>query len=350
MKWAGYAEVPIKRLTLPGDIPARQQMPRVMDLARSIELLGDEPINALVVDRATMTLIAGRDRVAALLRLKAKKAWCHMASDVSDQDRLDLEIDENLHRRADDRDKLIASRVAKVAADLIPDKMSAINAGKTGAKKTAKGVAREQVARELDTTPEAVRAAEKRARDEEDAQIAVAQEIAPPVETWGVSVEHLAQEFASVRIAQEAMRAADRHLQSAQRVLGGIEDGGGVAAQLGVLVYNSVHQAAALLRSRIPTALCPYCKGMLTKREKCGGCSAIGYVSDDALLGVADELKLSGKLACVPDGKGGFKRLASAGPYGGVTGQSSVTPKKLQIQDAEGNPLKLPTPDEDFPF
>jgi hypothetical protein len=339
MRWEGYRSVAVRKLDLPGDIPARMKLPHVIELAASIKKLGADPIHAPSIDGATNKLLAGRDRMAALLLNNAKAVWCHVAGEVSEQDALDLEVDENLHRRQDNRDDLIARRVAKVAGQL-PDEMS--NNG-PGRKKTRETRAREQVAQELGTTPEAVRAATKRAA-EPDEEPAGPVELAPPVETWGVPVEHLAQEFASVRIAQEAMRAADRSLQQAQRVLSGMEDSGGIAAQLGVVVYNSVHQAAALLRSRIPTALCPYCKGLANRRARCTGCGGLGYVSKDALLGVADELKQGGALACVPDGKGGFV-LVSAQRSNGAKPDPV---KKLQLQDADGNPIEVPGEDEPF--
>jgi len=343
MNWVGYAKVPVKRLKLPGDIPARMKMPHVIELSDSIASSGDELVNAPAVDRDTMELLAGSDRMAAELLRKSKAVWCHMATDVSESDRANVEFIENFHRRVDDRDKLIARRVERIAGKLNPDKVSAINVGKTGAKKTAKGLAREQVARELDTTPEAVRAAEKRAAEPDEPSPEVEkQELPPPVETWGVPVEHLAQEFASVRIAQEAMRVADRHLQSAQRALSALKDGGGIAAHIHARLYSTVHSAAAHVRSDIPEALCPYCKGLAHRRDKCNGCQGIGYVGSEGLLGVAEELKLGGPLACVPDGKGGFVKVVQpkAAPKG----------KALQIQDADGNPIAVPAEDEGIPF
>jgi ParB-like chromosome segregation protein Spo0J len=358
MKWVGYQQLPLSKLKLPGDIKARMSRPRVEDLANSIQLLGDEPINALTVEKDGLVLIAGRDRTAALMKLGVKKVWCHLVTELSDQDRLDLEIDENLHRRQDNRDDLIAKRVKRVEGELL-DKMSDNSPRQPGRPKSTKAAAREVVARELDTTPEAVRAAEKRATAPEEESAAAPVEIAPPVETWDVPVEHLAQEFASVRIAQEAMRAADRHMQQAQRALSALEDGGGIAGQLHSRLYGGVHATAAQLRASIPSALCPYCKGLANRRATCGGCGALGYVGDDALLGVADELKRRGADAVVPDGRGGFVKV-----MGGTAGNSGVsgrvepaavppTSRRLNIQDAAGNPIVVPDEDiadEDIPF
>ncbi|HEX3220605.1 MAG TPA: hypothetical protein VHU77_11430 [Candidatus Limnocylindria bacterium] len=362
MRWVGYQSLAISKLKVPGDIKERMGRPRVMDLANSIGLLGDEPMHAPVVEREGLVLIAGRDRIAALMRRGAKKVNCHIATDVSDKDRLDLEIDENLHRRQDDRDKLIARRVAKVQGELL-DKMSDNSARQPGRPKSEKAKAREVVARELDTTPEAVRAAERRAAEPEEPEESTGTNppLAPPVETWGVPVEHLAQEFASVRIAQEAMRAADRHLQQAQRALAALKDGGGVAAHLYARVYIVVHTAAATVRSEIPAAVCPYDKALMHRRERCTGCQGIGYVGDDALLGVADELKLGGAQARVPNGRGGFVLVSESRSKGAAPdGEKEVAKaakvaaekaaKKLQLQDGEGNPITVPPADEESPF
>jgi len=341
MRWAGYRELPLKRLKLPGDIPARMKLPHVIELSKSIDL-GNELINAPVVEGETEELHAGRDRIAACLLRRMKKVWCHVAVEMTDEDRADLELFENLHRRQDNRDELIARRVARLAGQL-PDTAS----GKPGRRKTARGAAREQVAREIGTTPEAVRAAEKRAEadeQEEQEEPATPVVVPPPVETWGVPVDHLAQEFASVRIAQEAMRAADRHLQAAQRALAALADGGGVARHYHARLYAGVHNAAAALRADIPTALCPYCKGAPQRQVNCNGCSRIGYVGDNALLGVAEELKRGGAAACVPDGKGGFM------PAVVTPAKKKAIPsaaKALQILDADDKPIVVP-PDEDL--
>jgi hypothetical protein len=359
VKWLGYQQLPLSKLKLPGDIKARMSRPRVEDLANSIQLLGDEPINALTVEKDGLVLIAGRDRTAALMKLGVKKVWCHIAVEMTEEDRADIEMFENLHRRQDNRDDLIARRVKRVEGELL-DKMSDNSPRQPGRPKSTKAAAREVVARELDTTPEAVRAAEKRAEQAtaedmaDDGAPCVHVDVPPPVETWGVPVEHLAQEFASVRIAQEAMRAADRHMQQAQRALSALEDGGGIAGQLHSRLYGGVHATAAQLRASIPSALCPYCKGLANRRATCGGCGGLGYVGDDALLGVHDGLKLRGADAVVPDGRGGFVKV-----IGGTAGNSGVsgrvepaavppTNRRLNIQDAEGNPIVVP--DEAVPF
>src|SRR5689334_5170771 len=189
LRWLGYKQVGVNTIVLPSDVKRRMKAPHVIELAKSIAELGEEPIHAPTIANRTRKLIAGRDRMAALLINGVKSCWVRMVEGTP-QELADLEVDENLHRRQDNRDELIARRVAKVEGQIeaeieagqLPDTAS----GNAGRPKSARGQARERVARELGTTPEAVRAAETRAAREDDEPIQVGP-LPPPVEIWGIA-------------------------------------------------------------------------------------------------------------------------------------------------------------------
>ncbi|HET7036571.1 MAG TPA: ParB/RepB/Spo0J family partition protein [Thermomicrobiaceae bacterium] len=359
LRWMGYKQVAVKTIVLPSDVKKRQKLPHVVELARSIAELGDEPIHAPTIAAKSKKLIAGRDRMAALLLNGVKSCWVRMA-DGTAKELADLEIDENLHRRQDDRDALIARRVNKVTAEVeaageLPDTVS----GKPGRKKTAHGQARERVARELGTTPEAIRAAEARAAAPDP--VPMPQQVLPPVETWGIAETFFPQgELDAARRVQEVIDAADAKLKAAQGILSGLKDGCGQVGQRAyALLYEHVHQVADAVRRARPEYVCPYCKYVPSMRPTCPGCAGVGFTGPDSLEAVADELTHVDEYAVVVDGRGGFIPIAQARarnggpPARGIVEQPAIRPqpkpvKKLQIQDGDGNPLNFE--DDGIPF
>jgi hypothetical protein len=232
MKWMGYRHVAVDSIVLPGDINKRMKRPHVVELAKSIRELGDEPIHAPTVTAKGSKLVAGRDRMAALLLNESEDCWVRLV-EGSKQELADLEVDENLHRRHDDRDDLIARRVAKVAGEVeaagqLPDAVY----GNPGRPKTARGAARERVARELGTTPDAIRAAEHRATAKKSEVSPAAIEgkpLVPPVEIWGLPIPEAmpGYEFAEIVNVQREIDAADKALRAAQAALTKLGESGG---------------------------------------------------------------------------------------------------------------------------
>lgn len=341
MKWLGYRQMAVKDIVMDGSVRRRMKEPRVLELAADTTELGDELINAPAVRKSDSTLRAGRDRMASVLVRKASKVWVHLF-EGTDQEAKDVEDSENLWRRslsAEERDALIARRVRTVAGGLLVEKT-----GNAGRPKSVATAAREKVARELGTTPEAIRSAEKRAAEDEAGDptesIEQAAELAPPVDTWDVPVDHLAQEFAQVRIAQAAIDETDRHLRAAQRALSALRpehsDLGSVTSAVYSRIYHQLHQVADEVRRSRPDVLCVYCKGLAHRRGTCGGCLNLGYMSKDGLEYVAPELLKRGDEAVVVNGRGGFETLAQART---PKPKAEAKGKKLKIEDEEGNDL-----------
>jgi len=355
MKWDGYRLVPVKKIGLPGDIAARQKQPNVVELAESIKKLGQQPIHAPSIDGRTHQLIAGRDRMAAILLLKLKEVWCHVASDVTEQDALDLEVEENLHRRQDNRDELIARRVKKVAATVKEERAAAPPTDRgRGRPKSPEGEAREIVAREIGATPEAVRAATTRASGElPDKKSDISTK--PPVTTYGVPLPtDLAQVITQ---AQEHIDAADSHLRRAQAAITALGKQGSLGGPLESRIKAELHRAADTVRRERPDSICPVCKLISARQLGCHFCGGIGVVSNDKLAGAAPELLAGGDKAVVPDGRGGFLPYAREAAGGEQPKKPATKAKpRLRVQDEHGNPFPMddvPAVDldaEDDPF
>lgn len=333
MKWLAVKRVTLARVIVPGSFTKRLKQPHVKELAKSIQESG---VIALPVISTANELVAGGDRFAALM-LNGTKAHDMRVVEGTPRELELIQIDENLKRRQDDRDVLIKRRVE------LGGELPVEPTGKAGRPKTSHGAAREQVARELGSTPEAVRSAERRAtaKDEpDDPSPSVNQ--APPVITWGVPIDHLKEEFGAIRLAQVALKETDRHLKQAQRALTTLDgQQGSIGHALYYRLKEAVHGAADTVRRAIPDALCPYCKGMLHRRNTCSGCSGFGYVGNDALDGVAPELLKVGADAVVINGKGGFEPIASARVVRTPVKAAPKPGKKLRIEDDKGHVIEV---------
>jgi hypothetical protein len=328
MKWIGIRKVELKSLVIDDAIRALMGERDTAEMAESLQSTGAEPIHFPVVREADFTVKAGRSRTAAMLLLGAKTMTVRLV-EGTDAEMATIEREENVRRRIPDRDAHIVARIAQAEESLPPEDTWVAR------RKTPRGRAREVVARELGTTPEAIRAAEKR-----EAKLAAPAEpvnLAPPVETWDVNVSHLAQEFAQVRMAQESLRSASRHLAGAQKALSSLR-GNAIGNRLADALETQVNVTAALLLRETPTALCYGCKGQLHRRSKCPDCRGFGYVggtqewSDDVEPG----LLLRGDRARVRSADGaGTQEISEA------NGKKPPAQKKLKIQDGAGNPIPV---------
>ncbi|HEY7374543.1 MAG TPA: hypothetical protein VIF57_20435, partial [Polyangia bacterium] len=281
MKWLGAGgRVSMSLIEITDDIRARMGQPHVAELAASFdEATGGEPGNALWLQRKgdKYEVVAGRDRCAALLLKGATEAPARIGDWSTPGELRRATIIENLRRRADDRDAMIAELVgqAEASQDGPPWKAPSKQAAKAGARK--------QVARQLGITPKAVKQAEHRdkARKAEAAAPATpearppAPSAPPPIETWGIALDDVTS--SQVIAVQRAVDAADKHLRAAQAAL--TELGATtLSSALSSRFKDDAHRLAANIRAARPVALCPWCKdgqeigdGYVDACHACGG-------------------------------------------------------------------------------
>lgn len=339
MKDHGVSAVKVATLKYDAsDIKARQKQPHVIELAASIRATGGRLINPITIQKRTRVLLAGRDRLAAVLLNQSSTVDAHQVeADAKEAAR--IERHENLHRRPVDRDRLIAEEVAEAAKTIDtakaaakadpppkaekPDKLSGkspkapkAEPAPKGRPKSSKGEAREQLAKKLGTTPEAVRKSEQRATKADTPPAVKAGPKSLPnwgVETFGVLVS---DDFAeAIGVIIRGLDATDRHLKAAQAavtkleleiVVGDIETGALPR------IKQLLHDAASAARALHPKMVCAYCKDPddeAGRREKCKGCDNRGYLSEGRAQGVPPELTIKGEHAMVSDGKTGFVAL-----------------------------------------
>lgn len=292
MIWGDPRTVATKRIVGPGDVKARQKTLGVINLAGDIEELGGRPIHPIVVKKVRVgwQIIAGRDRYAALLLAGIKSTPVSVVESATEQELHNLEVSENLHRRVDNRDEMIAERVRKVAERVVRERASSdTNVSKPGRPKTAESEARERVAAQLGTTSGAVKEAVRREKVREEGAVGRMPTDAsgthsegctrpgpppPPIDLHGhpmppqlLDVAGLVKQFAKL---EAAARAA---LEEANNL--------GLFASMSpdtVQLLTGVFEAAlAASRAGKPTDLCPRCKG--TEGVKCKTCHEARWVT-----------------------------------------------------------------------
>jgi len=353
MRWLGYAQKSIKSLRLPGDIAARKKQQNVIDLAADIAELGEEPINAPVFSTEG-DIIAGRDRMAALLINKAKRCWIRVA-EADEQERSDLEASENLHRRVDNRDELIARRVHRLVEKIAAKKGRIASRRGVAAMRQDKAEARKTVARELGTTAKAVKSAEERharvAKDptkneaipsvagtlgtpstHESAEAARGGEAAVLLPA-GVGVPVSAAFLLRFDTAQAAIVKADALLQQAQAALSALKDPALFPSALYQRLRAEVHAAAHNVRQAKPRSVCPYCRdpeGADHRRANCNGCGALGYLVEEQMAAVPLELL-----------QPGAQPVTQASAIAEHARRELATRRKaaISILDGDGNPI-----------
>jgi hypothetical protein len=257
------------------DIRKRMKQDHVIELAQSMKQL--LPLEPIVVHAKTKVLIAGRDRLAAHFINGDRTAWCHMvvahAGEMESAERA-----ENLYRRPIDRDALMAEEVAarektiKEAEEAAPEAEEVSDTPKKGGrKKTAKGKAREEVAKKAGKSPDAVRKAVERAEKKEKAKkepkpTGIMADMAEIREAIGLVLRPLVSSQSATTKLLTLANMMGKDVEPALQRL-----------------KQRLHECAAVVRLLRPDKKCPHCKGeRLIEGRDCSGCGAAGYLTEGA--------------------------------------------------------------------
>jgi hypothetical protein len=366
MKYLGSARMKLATIKVDEkDIAARMKKPDVIRLAETMRQLADDgetpqPLQDPVVNgERERVLIIGRDRFAALRIIGVDMAWFKVVK-ANAQQVADAEEVENIFRRdIVDRDKKIAARVErlakKIAAEEAAKKEEAKEAAKAEGKKpteeprargrqqTPEGKAREVVAKEQRTTPDAIRKSQERAKiaampaaertarklEAEDRKRMV-EEAKPPVNPVGLVLP--VAWCRQVRAIQEGLEAVGKALFSAKGAAGRLAATAAAAlAPVLQAISKQLSDIDALVAASMPKAACVACKdpgGEGGRRAKCKLCQGTGYLTAsqwDAKGTIPAELLVTGAKAVVSDGHGGFALLSERKP---VAPPEPVAPPK----------------------
>lgn len=311
-------------IVLPGNFAATRAASRIGDLAASMEEHGvfSLPVVSRVGDE--WKLIAGHDRVAALMRVKAKDALCIVvAGDERSLRR--LSVAENLYRRHDDKAELLAS-LDDEEREVVQERDAQLSDTRrltpaAGRPKTTRGAAREEVAKLTARNPRSIARADQRAAkakaipagesaerstiaaDEKQANNGAPGAGGEPgavaiegFETFGADLTP--DYFDGVRSVMAILGKADQLLRQAQGLVTGLRNER-MPGALQQRLKEAVHHAAASMRMARPIMVCPWCKGrgVADKRSLCIPCGTHGWIPEEMRGGVPKELLQPGVVA-----------------------------------------------------
>jgi ParB-like chromosome segregation protein Spo0J len=343
--WRGYKQVKYASIVMDvADVRKRSKATHVAELAGDIRARGDQPIHAVTVRASDKRLLCGRDRMAALMVLKAKSVWVHLV-DCNDVEARQLELAENIHRRPVDRNSLIAQLVAVTEQALTDGSQGQLS---PAPQRGARAQARKEVARAAGVTPAAVKKAEQRAAQKstaasnlptgtsEPAAVAVEPALFTPcIDLLGLPVSRetaTANEWSAD--VQAALDEADKHLRLAQAALKKLETCTFPKTPQQQL-YAEVHRLADRVRSHRPASICPWCKHVPAVTETCNPCVALGYVSEEVALRAPKE--------CLDAASPVVMRHGQAVPYAdAVAGRWPTNGRAAPAKKAKGISVELP--------
>jgi len=375
----GTRKVQLASILVPKGFKERAKLAHIPSRMASIQRHG--LINLIVIQDRTKKLLAGGDRLTALLKLKAKTHEVRVFRGTEEEFEA-LQLAENIERRHNDDVDAMTKRYVELTqgeiektdmeeaaraeseairnaprggpADELPGAEPELEPEEprpVGRPKTAKGKAREAVAAATGKTPEAIRQAEKRARAaekkaEREAELAAraedenegrpVAELPPPVETYGLPLLS-AEDAYHVVVAQEALKKLETALTKAYAAFSRDIGVDSLAATICRDVVGPLGEFTSDVRAAYPRAVCPSCKRIPARLAKCQECARTGFVGVTEWLNAADELRLGGAEAKVSDGKGGFVPYAREAAKTGDKPAKGARRLTVKMVDGEGN-------------
>ena len=285
MKWLGTRKVALKSIILPGNFSATRAAPRITELATSIREHGT--IAPPVIEAKTHRLVAGHDRVAALLALKETHIECRMVEGTPREIRR-MQIAENLHRRSDNEKALTAEYARAEEAAIVEEAIKVGTPVPTAQR--VKQEANSVIADAKGIKPRSVKKAKQRARQKEETAVAP-----PPAEpeapapalpegfaAYGIEIPAPARD--AIVNTLEWLRDLESDVTRVVREMCSAERHRAFTVNSNTL--QAIREAAQTLgyklRAAQPTGLCPYCKYRPALVTNCAGCGGIGLVGRHA--------------------------------------------------------------------
>jgi hypothetical protein len=312
-------------LRMPGDLRARAESPRVKELAESIDQTGGRCIHVPVVDKRTMSVVCGRDRVAAHHLRGAEEIEIEYV-EVSPIEAEVLESAENLHRRTIDAattrgaylDALARLQLEAAEQDNAEFHDSAENSPppkRRGRPASVEGKATKAVAKRLGVSERTVK---RHAQEEQQEPLDVA--------TWDVAVPQATRD--DLLEFRHIMKGAIGALSRARADLKALEGHPCFAKPILLDLKHTLKK----LETELPGSVCPWCKCHPALIGGCTACGGKGWVTA-SMLDVAPK-ELVGHTPVLVAVNGRFVQIDTV-----------KAPKKKATK-----PEPLPDPDDDLAF
>ena len=371
MRWLGYKQVSFKsiRVDMP-DIKRRMKTDHVKDLAENIKMHGSEPIQAPTVRAKTSDLLCGRDRYSASLLNEAKKLWVHVV-ECDDREAKELELSENIYRRADNRAELIAQLVKLKEQHYKAEQEQAIARGeKVSAAPSNSPIAkaRKEVAKAANVSTATVVSHEKHVarKSAKDAEIGngepgeVTRVQGDETEQEGAIVYELPEGFNTfgLIVSQDEIREIENITlvlgdwdKANRRTLGHLTDiekagGAALAPTHAQKIRERLQAAGHAIRDAIPASLCYFCKSLDALKAACPACGGTGVVGMHGGDNVPPELKLGEPKARVAV-NGKFMMVGAADNAAVGAEAKPAKQKSIKVTQVDGSVADLDNIDDD---
>lgn len=273
----GIQELNVGRLVLPGYYPTLKTNPTVLALAANISANG--LMHQPVVVRSTMAPIDGIKRIAAMHQILSKKLIDVQLVDLEEgEDPQVLRVAVNAILAKGRDGELIQSMLdAKVAEIVSANPMVPLSG--QGRRKTAFGLAREEVAKALGISQRSIERRIRPERPKKTAKLPV-ETLAPgpriwdrPIKTMDLPVEP--QWLEHVQETEDRYNRARLLLNQAAKLM---SDAPGMSASA---IREDLRRLASNIRQATPKSVCQWCKLAPPVRAECGRCGGLGWVGAD---------------------------------------------------------------------
>ena len=293
MKKLGNKNVMISSLELPGDMDKRVASEKVQALAKDFESLCNIHVPVVRKMGSRLVLLAGRDRVAAFMKLGHEKVEVSLV-DCDDLEAEQVEVSENLKRRSYDPDERAAMDEKHLNILIRRDEAKDVKDEKVklgpGRPKSPIRKARDKLAEKQGIKPDSIRRQQDRRRQK--AKDKAEKQNTPPIEMFGREIddggEWLAQVEASIRYQKEA----SFKITLARKALGALRNANLPTCSDTELdaISKQLEELRHRIDEQIPTHLCPACKATLEQEEPCPTCNDTVLVGRNKIAGCPEEL------------------------------------------------------------
>lgn len=298
MKRIGVKRIKLSSIKAGGDVAKLRSDPLVKAIQSSLVTTGGQPAEPIVVDKNN-NIVAGRKRLAACLNEKVPFVDVMVFDGTADE----LEqicLVENVRRRHlvgpeldEEISKLVTLQMASVPHEDTDgedeeEEPAEKEEPKRGRPKTDTTKAREVVAAKIGTTPEAVRSAEKRAK-----QAAAPKEPVktPPAIDRDSAIDMLGVDAPAklIKLTNEEHSLLSDLYSDLVEMSKRITRISKATGRTYTALDEAVHNAGAVCKREVPSHICVWCKCHSRLQKTCLGCKGKGYLTVGEMEAIHDK-------------------------------------------------------------
>ena len=294
----GYKTIPTSKVKAPGDIEKIRRERHTLELAESLATTGGKPADPIILEWGALKLLGGRHRFAAALNAKLKEVDALLLEGTPEELEAACLVEQVKRRTATDAETArLVELLHPTPEQTFPDveEEPPLAPRGPGRPSTGKAAAVAKVAAITGRTEAAVKQAAYRAehKDDKPEDDGGHEDPSGCLDTMGLRVPSEVQ--ADAWVEAQFLEAVEKSLVKLQ---GDCKRHTSVGYNTYSLLYEAIHTAAALARSKMPASVCPHCK-LTSLRKGCLACRGRGWLREREMANVPAPLLVTGKDAGV---------------------------------------------------